>query len=84
MKEVTVETKNPKWIRCSYFPYKMLHKRYQFYLIEQLKKEINKNINSDNPDPDLKVFLHPDAMKSFFDDLQEEYKKGFYVHVSED
>jgi len=84
MKKVTVKTKNPKWVACSFFPYKMLQKRYQFYLIEQLKKEIKKNINSDKPDPDLLIFSHPDVIKNFFDELKEEYKKGFYVYISDE
>jgi len=72
-----------KWVEHSYFPYKMLRKRYQALLIKYLKEMINKNIRSDKPDPDLKVFAEPSVMKSFVDDLITQYNKGFFVWVSE-
>jgi len=82
-KKIAVLTNKPKWMSHSFFPYKMLHKRFQACLINQLKKHIQKNISSENPDKDFYVFSHPGVMKSFFDDLKKEYKKGFFVHVSE-
>ena len=62
----------------------MLRKRYQALLLKYLKEMINKNINSDDPDPDLQVFSDPMVMKSFFDDLLAEYTKGFFVWVSKE
>ena len=82
-KKITVLTDKPKWVSHSFFPYKMLHKRFQAHLINQLKRHIEKNIHSDHPDKDLNVFSHPGVMESFFDDLKKEYKKGFYVQISE-
>ncbi len=64
------------------FPYKMLQKRYQSLLIKHLKKEIEKNIKS--ADPDLLVFSDASIVKSFFDDLLQEYLNGFFVHVTEE
>jgi hypothetical protein len=83
-KKITVLTNKPKWVSHSFFPYKMLHKRFQSCLIKHLKKHIQKNINSDNPDNDLRVFSHPGVMESFFDDLKKQYKKGFFVHISKE
>jgi hypothetical protein len=62
----------------------MLQKRYQSLLIKHLKKQIITNIKSDKPDKELIVFSVPSAMKAFFDDLKKEYKKGFYVHISDE
>ena len=59
-------------------------KRYQALLIEHLKKEILKELNSSQPDKDLAVFSDPTIMKTFFDDLKQEYQNGFYVNVSEE
>ncbi len=73
-----------KWVSHSFFPYKMLRKRYQALLIKYLKEMITKNIKSDEPDPDLQVFSAPEVMKKFFDDLKKEYKKGFFVWVSQE
>jgi hypothetical protein len=42
IKKIKVVVDNPKWISHSFFPYKMLHKRYQALLIEHLKKRIKK------------------------------------------
>jgi hypothetical protein len=66
------------------FPYKMLHKRYQALLIEHLKNKIEDNIKSSDPDQDLLVFSDSAVVKAFFDDLKQEYKKGFFVHVTEE
>ena len=84
IKKVLVVVDNPKWIPHSFFPYKMLRKRYQALLIEHLKKHISKNINSDNPDKDLLIFSDSKILKAFFDDLKKEYNKGFYVNVSKE
>jgi len=84
MKEVSVLTNNPEWVPWTKFPYKMLQKRYQSLLIKHLKEQINRNIHSENPDPDLMVFSDPAITKSFFDDLLKEYQNGFYVHITEE
>jgi hypothetical protein len=83
-KKVSVIEDNPCWVECHFFPYKMLQKRYQMLLIIHLKKAIAKNIYSSEPDQDLLVFSDPAVMKSFFDDLKQEYQKGFFVHVTEE
>lgn len=62
----------------------MLQKRYQALLIEHLKEQIRKDIHSENPDPDLMVFSDQSVMKAFFDDIKQEYKNGFFVHVTEE
>lgn len=84
MKLFSVQTENPEWVSWNKFPYKMLQKRYQALLIKHLKEQIQHNIQSDAPDPELKVFSEPSAMKGFFDDLKNEYQKGFYVHISKE
>ena len=62
----------------------MLQKRYQALLIQHLKKAIENNLKSSDPDQDLLVFSVPSVLKSFFDDLKQEYKSGFFVHVTEE
>ena len=84
MKKVTVLVDNPSWVPFSKFPYQMLQKRYQALLIRHLKEHIQKNINSDNPDPDLKVFSDSSVTAVFFDDLRKEYQNGFFVHITEE
>ena len=84
MKHFSVQSKHPEWISWNKFPYKMLQKRYQALLIKHLKEQIQHNIESDNPDPELKVFSEPSAMEGFFDDLKKEYQWGFYVHISKE
>jgi hypothetical protein len=82
--KVSVLMENPEWIPWSNFPYKMLQKRYQALLIELMKEPIRKNIHSDTPDPDLKVFSEPAVMTAFFDDLRKEYQNGFFVYLTEE
>ncbi len=84
IKLFSVQIQNPQWISWNKFPYKMLQKRYQALLIKHLKEQVQHNIQSDDPDPVLKVFSVPSAMKGFFDDLKKEYKYGFYVHISKE
>ncbi len=84
MKHFSVQSKNSEWVSWNKFPYKMLQKRYQALLIKHLKEQIQHNIESDNPDPELKVFSEPSAMEGFFDDLKKEYQWGFYVHISKE
>lgn len=84
MKKFTVVVDNPCWVPFSKFPYEMLQKRYQALLIRHLKEHIQYNINSDNPDPDLKVFSDPAVMAPFFGDLRKEYQNGFFVHITKE
>ena len=84
MKKISVLTENPEWIPRNKFPYKMLKKRYQALLIRHLKEQIQRDIDSDNPDPDLKVFSDPSVMTAFFNDMKKEYKNGFFVHITEE
>ena len=83
-KKVSVVTDNPQWVPWSKFPYKMLQKRYQALLIRHLKEQIQRDIHSDNPDPDLRVFSDPAVSTAFFDALKEEYQDGFFVHITEE
>ena len=71
------------WVRWSFFPHKVLRKRYRSLLIEHLKERIRKELSSDTPDPDLMVFSEPSAMKGFFDDRKKEYTNGFFVQITE-
>ena len=82
MKKVLVLTENPEWIPWTKFPYKMLQKRYQSLLIDHLKIQIDKHINTENPDQELKVFSDPAISKAFFDDLKQAYQNGFFVHIT--
>ena len=83
-KKVAVLLDEPSWIHWSFFPHKVLRKRYQSLLIKHLKERIQKELRSDMPDKDLMVFPEPSAMKGFFDDLKKEYKDGFFVHITEE
>jgi len=83
-KKVSVVTENPEWVPWSKFPHPMLQKRYQALLLRHMKEQIQSNIHSENPDPDLKVFSEPAVMTAFFDDLQKEYQNGFYVNITEE
>jgi hypothetical protein len=82
MKKVSVLTENPEWI--SYPGSKFPRKRYQALLIKHLKGQIQKNINSDNPDEALRILSGSILSKAFFDDLKKEYKNGFYVHITKE
>jgi len=83
-RKVSVLTNHPEWVPWTQFPYKMLQKRYQALLIKHLKEQIDRNIYSENPDQELKVFSDPAIANTFFDDLKKEYQNGFYVHVTEE
>lgn len=83
-KKISVIEDHPVWVRCYFFPYKMLQKRYQALLVQHLKKAIENNLKPADPDQDLLVFSIPSVLKSFFDDLKQEYKNGFFVHVTEE
>ena len=83
-RKVSVLTNNPEWVPWTQFPYKMLQKRYQALLIKHLKEQIDRNIHSENPDQELKVFSDPAIANTFFDDLKKEYQNGFYVHITEE
>jgi len=57
----------------------MLHKRYRFLLIQELKKTIRKYLE-ENPNPGkLSVFSYPGILDSFLDPL---LKINWYVHDS--
>lgn len=73
---------DPQWIPWIHFPFDMLRLRYQAILINHLKDRILDNLNSDNPDPELKPFSDPTIMSGFFDDLKKEYVNGFYVNIT--
>ena len=70
-----------KWKHQSFFPFKMLNKRWRFLLIDNLKKSIKKYLK-ENPDPgDLSVFSHPGVIDAFFNPL---LSINWYVHDSEE
>ena len=79
-----VDVDDPQWIPWIHFPFKMLQKRYQAILINHLKDQILDNLNSDNPDPELKPFSDDEFMLAFFDDLKKEYVNGFYVNITKE
>ncbi len=79
---VSVVTDKPEWVKCNYFPPPVLQKRYQFLLIDHMKKQILKDINSETPDAELKPFSDQGFMKIFFDDLLNQYQNGFYVNCT--
>ena len=83
-KKVVVLVDEPSWAQWSFFPHKILQKRYRSLLIESLKERIRKELRSDTPDKDLLPFSEPSAMKGFFDDLENEYKNAFFVHITEE
>jgi len=57
----------------------MLHKRYRFLLIQELKKAIRKHLE-ESPNPrKLSVFSYPGILDSFLDPL---FKMNWYVHDS--
>jgi len=57
----------------------MLHKRYRFLLIQELKKAIRKHLE-ESPNPGkLSVFSYPGILNSFLDPL---LKMNWYVHNS--
>jgi len=57
----------------------MLHKRYRFLLIQELKKKIRKHLE-ESPNPEkLPVFSYPGVLDSFLDPL---LKMNWYVHDS--
>nr|VFK50580.1 MAG: Putative transposase [Candidatus Kentron sp. TC] len=72
------------WVRWSFFPHKVLRKRYRSLLIEHLEERIRKEPSSDTPDPDLMFFSEPSAMKGFFDDRKKEYTNAFFVHITKE
>lgn len=84
MRTIRVLEEDPRWISWSTFPYRMLQKRYQALLLRHLKEKILRDVHSDDPDPDLKVFATPSVMAAFFDDLKAEYRNGFFVHSTEE
>lgn len=83
-RKVSVLVDDPSWMTWTKFPYKMLQKRYQALLIRHMKEQIQNDIHSNDPDPDLMVFSDPAVIKVFFDDLQKEYQNGFFVHITEE
>ena len=68
-----------QWKRCSFIPFKMLHKRYRFLLIRELKRAIRKYLE-ESPNPGkLSAFSYPGILDSFLDPLLE---MNWYVHDS--
>ncbi len=57
----------------------MLHKRYRFLLIQELKKAIRKHLKEEPNSGKLSVFSHSGVLDSFFDPLLE---INWYVHDS--
>jgi len=84
MKKVSVLVDDPRWVPFTSFPYEMLQKRYQALLIRHLTEQIQRDIRSNNPDPDLQVFANPQVMTAFFDNLKKEYQNGFFVHITKE
>ncbi|MEA3485753.1 MAG: transposase [Candidatus Aerophobetes bacterium] len=68
-----------RWRSSSFIPFKMLHKRYRFLLIHDLKKTIKKYLKENSNSGKLSVFSYPGILDSFFDPL---FKINWYVHDS--
>jgi len=68
-----------KWKVCSFFPFKMLHKRYKFLLISIFKKTITSYLQSNQNHTELSLFSNPAVLDSFFDPLLD---INWYVHDS--
>ena len=83
-KKLSVLVDDPRWVPHTYFPFKMLQKRYQSLLIRHMKELIQIELLSDEPDKDLMVFSDPSVVKAFFDDMIKEYQNGFFVHITEE
>jgi len=68
-----------RWKSCPFIPYKMLHQRFRFLLIQSLKETIRRHLK-ENPDPGkLSLFSHPGVLDAFFDPL---LKINWYGHDS--
>lgn len=48
-----------RWKSSSFIPFKMLHKRYRFLLIQDLKKTIKKHLEENRDPGKLSVFSYP-------------------------
>jgi len=68
-----------RWRSSSFIPFKMLHKRYRFLLIQELKKTIRKHLEESLNSGKLSVFSYPGILDSFLDPLLE---MNWYVHDS--
>jgi len=68
-----------QWKSSSFIPFKMLHKRYRFLLIQELKKTIRKHLEESLNPGKLSVFSYPGILDSFLDPL---LKMNWYVHDS--
>jgi len=68
-----------RWRSSSFIPFKMLHKRYRFLLIHELKKTIKKYLKENSNPGKLSVFSYPGILDSFLDPL---VKINWYVHDS--
>lgn len=70
-----------KWIYSPFFPFKMLHKRYKFLLIDILKKTILNYLKSHQNSGQLSIFSNHDVLDNFLNPLLE---INWYVHDSEE
>jgi len=70
-----------KWKHSPYLPFVMLHKRWRYLLIDELKKSIRNYLKKNLNYGELSVFSHPGVLDSFFSPL---LKINWYVHDSEE
>jgi len=70
-----------KWKHSPYLPFVMLHKRWRYLLIDELKKSIKNYLKKNLNCGELSVFSHPGVLDSFFNPL---LKINWYVHDSEE
>ncbi|MBI5572964.1 MAG: transposase [Elusimicrobia bacterium] len=70
-----------KWKHSPYLPFVMLRKRWQYLLINELKKSIRNYLKKNTNCGELSVFSHPGVLDSFFNPLLE---IDWYVHDSEE
>jgi len=70
-----------KWKYSPYLPFVMLHQRWRYLLIDELKKSIRNYLKKNPNCGELSVFSHPGVLDSFFNPL---LKINWYVHDSEE
>ena len=68
-----------RWRSSSFIPLKMLHKRYRFLLVKELKKTIRKHLEESLTLGKLSVFSYPGVLDSSLDPL---LKINWYVDDS--
>ena len=73
-----------RWKSSSYIPFKMLHKRYRYLLIQDLKKRIKEYLEGHPEEKgELKVFKDPQVLDNFFDPYFKMKEKAKFINWRE-